>query len=145
MSDTETMIKVMSAYVDGDMIEWKPRGKNRPWQDIIGGSPRWNWGKNDYRIKPEEAEHVNIGTDKRLWALEQQVNNLQLALREVRLNQNSKWTGTMLKKPEEVMIETWVYKQTGGVRFCISGSRASKELEADAKDFYLLTIKSSNV
>ena len=94
MSDTETMVKVMSAYVDGDMIEWKPRGKNRPWQDIIGGSPRWNWGKNDYRIKPEEAEHVNIGTDKRLWALEQQVNNLQLALREVRLNQNSKWAVT---------------------------------------------------
>ena len=145
MSDTETMIKVMSAYVDGDMIECRNKMFGGDWTPITKTVPLWNWPLYDYRIKPEDAEHVNIGTDKRLWALEQQVNNLQLALREVRLNQNSKWTGTMLKKPEEVMIETWVYKQTGGVRFCISGSRASKELEADAKDFYLLTIKSSNV
>ena len=27
MSDTETMVKVMSAYVDGDMIEYRNKNK----------------------------------------------------------------------------------------------------------------------
>ena len=96
MSDTETMIKVMSAYVDGEMIEYRNKNKmfGGDWTPITKIVPLWNWPLYDYRIKPEEAEHVNIGTDKRLWALEQQVNNLQLALREVRLNQNSKWAVT---------------------------------------------------
>ena len=102
MSDTETMVKVMSAYVDGGMIEYRNKMFGGDWTPITKTVPLWNWPHYEYRIKPEDAEHVNIGTDKRLWALEQQVNNLQLALREVRLNQNSKWTGTKpeVKKPE---------------------------------------------
>ncbi len=43
MSDTETMIKVMSAYVDGGMIEYRNKMFGGDWTPITKTVPLWNW------------------------------------------------------------------------------------------------------
>ena len=48
MKTTEEMIAVMQAYVDGKEIEYESYSK---WEKVT--EPAWNWGGNDYRVKPE--------------------------------------------------------------------------------------------
>ena len=62
MSDTETMVKVMSAYVDGDMIEYRNKTVGGDWSPYTKTVPLWDWPDYDYRIKPEEKKPVIIET-----------------------------------------------------------------------------------
>ena len=62
MSDTETMVKVMSAYVDGDMIEYRNKMFGGDWTPITKTVPLWNWPHYEYRIKSEEKKPVIIET-----------------------------------------------------------------------------------
>ena len=52
---TEEKIEVMQAYVDGKKIEInKYLDNHKHWIDIK--EPTWNWGINNYRVKPEEPK-----------------------------------------------------------------------------------------
>lgn len=47
--NTEEMIKVMQAYVDGEEIEYTRSGKDWRYSD----DPEWDWSLFEYRIKPK--------------------------------------------------------------------------------------------
>jgi len=49
---TQEKLEVMEGFVEGKKIQWRPKGDIK-WDDCVYG-PDWNWGMNDYRIKPEE-------------------------------------------------------------------------------------------
>ena len=54
--DTKKAIEVMQAYVDGEQIEAKQEGSD--WRPSF---PIWDWGPNDYRVKPKPIEcWVNV-------------------------------------------------------------------------------------
>lgn len=48
---TQEKIEVMKAYDEGKKIQGRIRAGEK-WDDCVG-VPHWNWGINDYRIKPE--------------------------------------------------------------------------------------------
>ncbi|WP_045769511.1 hypothetical protein [Xanthomonas albilineans] len=61
-NDTERMIEVMQAYVDGKAIERRtvvPRSDDAKWKlmDALGMS--WDWVCNDYRVKNPRVIYVN--------------------------------------------------------------------------------------
>ncbi len=43
--------EVMLAYADGKEVEWSPKDRDGRW--IRANSPEFDWGSNDYRIKPQ--------------------------------------------------------------------------------------------
>jgi hypothetical protein len=50
--NTEDMINVMQAYVNGEQIQANDGG-GTDWYDDT--SPEWNWAFANYRIKPEDG------------------------------------------------------------------------------------------
>ena len=60
--NTESKIAVLSAYVDGGMIEYRNKMFGGDWTPITKTVPLWNWFDSDYRIKPEEKKPVMIET-----------------------------------------------------------------------------------
>ena len=49
--ETKKAIAVMQAYVDGKQIEAAQEGSE--WRASL---PIWDWGPNEYRVKPEPIE-----------------------------------------------------------------------------------------
>jgi acyl-homoserine lactone acylase PvdQ len=50
---TEEKIKVMQAFVDGKDVQYRDPQTG---MFFSAGGPNWNWGRYEYRIKPEEKE-----------------------------------------------------------------------------------------
>jgi hypothetical protein len=51
-SDTEYILGVMAAFLNGKVIQWRDRfkGEREEWQDT--DQPLWNWRGSEYRVKP---------------------------------------------------------------------------------------------
>ena len=59
--DTKEKIEVMQAWLDGKTIEIA-HPRDDIWHEVAG-EPNWNWGYNNYRIKPEEVIKPSIDWD----------------------------------------------------------------------------------
>ena len=72
--ETKKAIEVMQAYVDGEQIEAKQEGSD--WRPSF---PIWDWGPNDYRVKPKPIECwvtvLNGRTASTVHATEELANN----------------------------------------------------------------------
>ena len=64
--NTESKIAVMSAYVDGDMIEYRNKTVGGDWSPYTKTVPLWDWPDYDYRINPEEKKPKTLTIE--IWA-----------------------------------------------------------------------------
>lgn len=61
---TQEKIEVMKAYTEGKKIQIAEKNINN-WRDYVPIlEPEWQWGENDYRIKPEEKYRPYKDTDE---------------------------------------------------------------------------------
>ena len=51
MKSVTEMIEVMTAYDDGDAIEFATNGPMKHWQECE--CPQWDWANFDYRVRPK--------------------------------------------------------------------------------------------
>ena len=80
--NTEYMISVMQAHLDGAKIE-----RSRPVQCdggeyVLESEPRWSWSTTHYRVKPEprefwldmeESSFIEVGKGSRYWGEEHEL------------------------------------------------------------------------
>lgn len=51
-AETGEAIAIMQAWVDGKTIQYRNRGCNSEWVDVVG-NPVWSWTNTQYRVKPQ--------------------------------------------------------------------------------------------